>query len=386
MRRTGRPSSTRLSGGVRAVGGFGGSDGAICEPSVGGILLPWTPSALACPIVPERGPTVTDRFTISPQIRVLWADLGVSPAVVLRRAGLPRDLFARAPIQLAPVEYYALWEAVEAELGRPNLPLLIAQNLSVEQFDPPIFAAMCSRDLDLAAERVAAHKRLIGPLRMAVERSPNETTLRFLWPEHAPPPPRGMAALEIVFWVALARLATRAAVWPLRATTPHPPDDAEAFERYLGSPIRPGEANTVTFSAADAARPFLTANEPMWAFFEPELRRRLADLDRSAGVAERIRAALLELLPAGEASMEGVARELHISTRTLQRRLKGEGTTFQALLGDVRESLARHYLTNSTMSAGEISFLLGYEDPNSFYRAFRSWTGVTPEGLRSTSA
>jgi AraC-like DNA-binding protein len=338
------------------------------------------------PVRPERTAIVNDRYTLNPQMRVLWADLGLSPALVLRRAGLPRDLFARGPVSLTPAEYYAMWEAAEAELGQPNLPLLIAENLSVEQFDPPIFAAVCSRDLNLAAERVAAHKRLIGPLRMAVECTATETTLRFVWPDRAPEPPRGMAALEIVFWVALARLATRSAMWPLRATAPRPPEDAAAFERYLGAPIRRGDANTVTFSAADAARPFLTANEPMWSFFEPELRRRLADLDRGASVAERIRAALLELLPAGEASMEGVARELHVSTRTLQRRLKGEGTTFQALLSDVRESLARHYLTSSTMSAGEISFLLGYEDPNSFYRAFRSWTGVTPEGLRSATA
>ena len=72
-----------------------------------------------------------------------------------------------------------------------------------------------------------------------------------------------------------------------------------------------------------------------------------------------------------------------MSTRTLQRHLKNEGTSFQAALNETRESLARHYLMNSAMSAGEISFLLGYEDPNSFYRAFRSWTGLTPDKLRA---
>ena len=84
--------------------------------------------------------------------------------------------------------------------------------------------------------------------------------------------------------------------------------------------------------------------------------------------------------------MEAVARELAMSTRTLQRRLKGEGTSFQAVLGETRESLARHYLANSEMSAGEISFLLGYEDPRSFYRAFHDWTGLTPQVVRAGAA
>jgi methylphosphotriester-DNA--protein-cysteine methyltransferase len=72
-------------------------------------------------------------------------------------------------------------------------------------------------------------------------------------------------------------------------------------------------------------------------------------------------------------------------TRTLQRRLGEEGVTFQELLADVREGLARHYLTQSTLSLTEIAFLLGYDDPNSFHRAFNRWTGHTPLGVRDTA-
>ncbi|MEM9654001.1 MAG: helix-turn-helix domain-containing protein, partial [Actinomycetota bacterium] len=71
------------------------------------------------------------------------------------------------------------------------------------------------------------------------------------------------------------------------------------------------------------------------------------------------------------------------STRTLQRRLSEEGTSFQSVLNATRESLARHYLVNGGLAAGEIAFLLGYEEPSSFYRAFHSWTGQTPERVRA---
>ena len=82
--------------------------------------------------------------------------------------------------------------------------------------------------------------------------------------------------------------------------------------------------------------------------------------------------------------MSDVARSLAISTRTLQRRLQEEGTNYQAALNATRESLARHYLRNEGMSVGQISFLLGYESPSSFYRAFHSWTGQTPETARTS--
>ena len=76
--------------------------------------------------------------------------------------------------------------------------------------------------------------------------------------------------------------------------------------------------------------------------------------------------------------MEALGRRLGLSSRTLQRHLQKEGTTFQRTLDEVRTELARHYLKQSSMSGAEISFLLGFEDPNSFFRAFQRWTGKTP--------
>ncbi|MCM1012326.1 helix-turn-helix transcriptional regulator [Brevibacterium sp. XM4083] len=71
------------------------------------------------------------------------------------------------------------------------------------------------------------------------------------------------------------------------------------------------------------------------------------------------------------------------SPRTLQRQLKAEGTSFQAVLAETRENLARHYLVRNDLRTAEIAFLLGYTDTNSFYRAFKTWTGMTPEGARA---
>ena len=67
---------------------------------------------------------------------------------------------------------------------------------------------------------------------------------------------------------------------------------------------------------------------------------------------------------------------------TLQRHLEAEGLTYTRLLQETRQSLARHYLEKTALPAAEIAFLIGFSEPNSFYRAVRDWTGQSPERLR----
>jgi AraC-like DNA-binding protein len=321
-------------------------------------------------------------YTLDPSVRALLSDLGVSAGRVLRRAGLPADLLADEPVGLPTEQYFALWDALEEEYDGPELPVAIAGALSVEVFQPPIFAALCSANLEVAARRIATYKKLIGPLRLEVDdTADHQTTLVLHWPV-PPAPPQSLAATELLFWVALARIATRSRVRPLAVTMPDPPPDAGVYRDFLGVAVQAGAAHAVTFAELDAARPFLTENAGMWQRFEPSLRARLFELEAGSAMSERVRGVLLEKLPAGEASVQGVARALAVSPRTLQRRLGAEGTSYQAVLDRVREDLARHYLADARMGVGTIAFLLGYQDQSSFYRAFSSWTGQTPERAR----
>jgi AraC-like DNA-binding protein len=328
----------------------------------------------------------TNTFGISRGWGLLLTEAGFDPARVLRRAGLPADLFSQDNAGLSSSRFYDLWRALEVEAGDVDLGLSMGQMLRISVFDPPVFAAMCSRDLRQAAKRIAQYKPLVAPIRMTVDAGRSHTTLGFHWPK-VPPAPASFMHGELAFWVALVRLATGVQVQPTKLRTPEPPRDAQAWLDWAGCAVESGpEAySEMEFSAADAARPFLMANDAMWTWFEPDLRRRLTEMTTESTIQERVHAALLELLPAGSASVTELARSLGMSVRTLQRRLRSEDTSFQAVLNATREALARHYLTSSLMPAAEISFLLGYADPNSFYRAFQTWTGETPEAVRAAS-
>ncbi|MCP4610087.1 MAG: helix-turn-helix transcriptional regulator, partial [Planctomycetes bacterium] len=216
-----------------------------------------------------------------------------------------------------------------------------------------------------------------------LEQNDQQTILTF-----AGLPPNGslptlFVAFELVFWVELARMATREQVIPETIHSSLDLPELDAYETFLGTTIRRDEVNRVTFSAVDAQKPFLTVNHAMWAILEPAFDKRMQDLTQDASFRDRVRACLLEMLASGQYSVTYVASKLAISNRTLQRRLREEETTFQKILDELREELARHYLSVTDFSSTEISFLLGYEEPNSFFRAFRAWTGQTPEIVRA---
>lgn len=112
-------------------------------------------------------------------------------------------------------------------------------------------------------------------------------------------------------------------------------------------------------------------------FFEPELKKRLSEMDIDDTFSAKVRSVLVEILPAGKSGVEDVANHLGMSKRSLQRKLKEEDTTFQKQLNHVRELLAKNYLQNTNLSSEDIAYLLGYQDLNSFFRAFSLWTGKT---------
>lgn len=316
----------------------------------------------------------------------LLKDVGLPPNRVLRRAGLPDDLFSRGGRGLTTDEYFRLWRALEAEANDVSFPLRLVEAISAESFNPPLFAALCSANLMQAAQRLAKYKQLVAPMILEVDvGKAGELSVSPRWLSGQTDVPYPLQVAEIAFFLRLVRLAVREPVKALRVALPELPPGAyvQRYQHFFGAPIQLGQNSSITFDGVDAMRPFLTVNEGMWRVFEPDLRRRLGELDATATTIQRVRAVLLELLPGNAATIEKAAERLGMSKRTLQRRLGDEGANFRALVNATRESLARHYLGSTTMSGGEIAFLLGFEDPNSFYRAFQDWTGQTPDSARN---
>ncbi len=325
---------------------------------------------------------INKKFAIDLGWAALLKDLNLAEQDLLHYARLPLDLFSQRSPTLTTEEYFRLWQGLEYLFADPAFPLRLGQAVSVETFSPPIFACFCSSNLNIAFSRLAQYKLLIGPLTLKLSQSNQQTTIAFdCLPGNIPLPPT-LIATELVFLVHMVRLATRERIMPTSVSIAASLQKIEEYESFFGVRIEQSTFNGLTFTAKDAQKPFLTANENMWSFFEPELSRRVADLGLEDRFRDRVRACLMEILASGQCTMSNVAQRLAVSSRTLQRRLNKEETSFQQELSALRAKLANHYLVNSHYSSTEIAFLLGYNDASSFFRAFHTWTGKTPEEVR----
>jgi AraC-like DNA-binding protein len=134
-------------------------------------------------------------------------------------------------------------------------------------------------------------------------------------------------------------------------------------------------------SRAALATPLMHADRALQEHLDRYLQDMLAALG-SDDVVTRLRRELARMLRGGAPDVNQAAAQLAMSARTLQRQLQLAGTSFQAVLDDVRRELAVRYLDDFRTSLAEVGFLLGFAEASSFHRAFRRWTGMTPAEVR----
>ena len=314
------------------------------------------------------------RFPVDPNYAKLLRGQGVSVAEVLRRAKLPEDLFARHDAALSTEEYLRFMTSIGDAVQGTDLPIRLATAEQIETINPPIFAAYCSQDALHCIHRLAQYKALAGAVTFSVTECETEVSVGIRLAGYPAELPELIVGIEMVLLLNLIRKATRQFIIPQKVTVRRPFQNP-AYESFFGCTAVPGSEDCIAFSRRDAEIPFLTRNDSLWNFFEPELRRRLSEMELDDTTAARVRSALVELLPGGAGSIEDVCAKLGLSKRTLQRKLSEEGTTFQKQLNHTRELLAKNYLKNTDLASEDIAFLLGYQDVTSFFRAFSLWTG-----------
>jgi AraC-like DNA-binding protein len=127
----------------------------------------------------------------------------------------------------------------------------------------------------------------------------------------------------------------------------------------------------------------VTHNEELLRVIGTQLDSELKSRNTSNSVSEQVKQHLRGLLAGKRPALQEVAQQLGMSARTLQRRLTDAGITFQQLVEETRRELARHYLKQRAVELNETAFLLGFEDTNSFFRAFHDWEGISPGEWRT---
>ena len=322
------------------------------------------------------GEICMNKFIVDGRYAELLNYYGIRVEEALRKAELPGDTFCHKAPVMKEEAYYRFMDAAGALIIDPQIPVQIACTDQIESFSPPIFASYCSKNGNVCIERLARYKKLIGPMVFQVQKENGHTEVVLTTETAKYELPQFLVETEFVFLVGIIRKATKETITPIAVNMKKPVTDT-AFSNFLGCTAVPAEHDGIVFLDSDLEIPFISYNESMWDYFEPELSRRLAELDIDESTSARVRCALTELIPGGACTVEDVAAKMGMSKRTLQRKLREEQTTFQKQLNNTREMLALHYIRNTDISTNDIAYLLGYQELNSFLRAFAVWTGMS---------
>ncbi len=321
-------------------------------------------------------------YIIDKNFTKIFDYLGISERVVLKRAEMPLDTFNKKSISISTTKYNDLLNALNWASKSKTLAITLGCFENVETFNPPIFASYCSRNGLTCIQRLAEYKQLVGPLSFKIEDNNDVIYLEIIPDDNIVCNAQFIIDVEMVFIVNLLRLATKVEISPVEILTSNNSLDNE-FNTFFKIKPTKSNKNVLVFAKSDLELIFTSQNELMWEYFEPELKKRLNEMEVDESYSAKTRSALTELLPAGECTIDKVASMLGLSTRTLQRKLKDENTTFQKQLNHTRELLARHYLKDNNISLDDVTFLLCFQDLASFTRAFKIWTGLSVTEYRA---
>jgi AraC-like DNA-binding protein len=327
---------------------------------------------------------MSNRFRVSNALIRRLEDLGVTPEVVLRHAGLPLALFEQERVLVTTDELFALYRGIEQASRDPAFGLKIGSEDRVERYDPIAIAALYARSFRDALQRMARYKQLTCPEAIHVTEQGDECRVHFEWLLAEEDEPALL--IDVCFaWVAeIARRGTAGAIGTKRVEFKRPEAARAVYEDHFACQVTfRAPKNVLVFAQADLKRPFVTHNADVLAIVAPQLEAELAEQLARQTIRDQVKATLKKTLAGQRPELRAVARELGVSTRTLQRRLSDERITFQQLIAEARRELARHYLQHSSLELNETAYLLGYEDPNSFFRAFQQWEGTSPGEWRA---
>lgn len=327
-----------------------------------------------------------DRMKVPDTFWALMRSMGLTPASVLRHSKLPPSL-CTGTCELTTAQLFAIWHSVR-ELGKDGtLGWKGFRDVKSEQFHPTLLAALNARTYHESLERLARYKQLCGAQEFQFTEKGEEFEVEVSWPFAAgEQPPALLLDANFALVMELGRRGTRTTLAPQRLELVRQEDPGDGLGEYFGCRVEYGcPRDALVLRADDLGIPFVAHNEALLQLIAPQLEGQLEATRARQTIHEQVKWVLRRLLAGNRPDIEVVAKELGMSGRTLQRRISEEGTSFRQLLTETRKELVEEYLVDDTLEIAETAFLLGYDDANSFYRAFRSWTGTTPSEWRSTT-
>lgn len=326
-------------------------------------------------------------LTVSSRAMVAACErLGLDTGALLRAAGISRQALEDPDARLEAGKVSALWSRAYELAGDPVLSLHAAEACPLGAYKVIDFMASSAGTVGEAFRCAARYFPLVNTaIRLPIDESGDPVTFDVVDESGPAGVSRPYAEYCFAAFVLHVREGTGVS-FPVRTVTfvHRTPQDITEHERIFGCPVRfEAEHNRLCIDRAAWQTPATGAHPGVLQVLIEHADFLLQKLPHGPDLVERTRRVLGERLRGGDSSLEGVARELGMSVRSLQRHLSEIGYTYNALADEVRLATARLYLEQPDIAIAEVAYLLGFADPSTFNRAFKRWTGNTPARARA---
>lgn len=307
---------------------------------------------------------------------------GITPEAVMERVGLDVSLLSVPDARFPAMNVRRFWEAIISGSGDELIGLRCGQEMQVATMHGLGLAIVTSHSLAQVLDLTARYAKVISTtMEMSLAHDASGSTL-YLRTLHGYEAKHAALMAMLAFIHRQANSLSQHKVTPL-AVHIHLPRTSEADHRrldeYFGCRVETDDLGPdyIRFSYADVMEPYAGANAMLREANEHVVMQYLNRV-RQFSFTVRVEEEIQVLLKAGESvKIADVASRLNLSSRTLQRRLEGEGATFAELLEKHRKQLA-----HTELSITEIAYTIGFSDPSNFSRTCYRWFGSSPAAYR----
>ena len=310
---------------------------------------------------------------------------GVDPMELFEQAGIDPAFVINADRRVPIANMQVLWQLAGEATGDEAFGLLAAEQLQPATLQGLGLAVLASDTILDALQRLVRFSRVFSTgLQLTLVERDAYVDLEMFAGDHDYAGDINWYVYDfgIGMIVNLCRMTLGEYVSPIAILSQRPePADPDRFASLLGSRIEfDADRNCITFVRADIVDQLITGNAELAHINDEQIETYLATY-LEVSTSREVVGKIIEHLPDGPPNQKEIGT-LNVSNRTLQRKLKDEGTSFIDLLQDTRLQLARKYLAQPQRSIVEIAYLLGFSEPSTFSRAFKRWTGQAPADYR----
>jgi AraC-like DNA-binding protein len=324
----------------------------------------------------------------APATSLLWKYLehnGFDPVPIYKKAGINPEWLSSPQVRINIACVELLWQQAVEVIDDPAFGVKMVEYWHPSMTGALGYACLVSTTLRQAMGRIDRYIHTVTEgLNTKLEDTPAGLKLSFYMTDTLQNQPQ-QHDLVVALIMHLCRFNYGEELVASEISLAHPaPGNTEAFADYFRTEVHfDADVDSITIPRADAERPLASANKQLALMHDEMLMKYLVEI-KKGDIVNQVKSIILENLPDGQVTDKMVASELHLSERSMQRRLKEHQTTFRFLLDNVREMVAKQYIENPMNRMSDIAFLLGFSEQSAFSRAFKKWTGKSPVEYRNT--